>query len=111
MQVETAANGSEALDQLRAAAGEGQPYDLALLDEQMPEMDGFALAVAIKADRTIAGTRLIMLTSLVHAVPSVELEQKGIEAYLVKPVKQSGLFDCLISPRCGVKRRPKEPLV
>jgi two-component system, sensor histidine kinase and response regulator len=111
MQVETAPNGSEALDQLRAAVGEGQPYDFALLDEQMPEMDGFTLALAIKADRTIAGTRLIMLTSLVHAVPSVELEQKGIEAYLVKPVKQSGLFDCLISPRCGVKRRPKEPLV
>jgi two-component system sensor histidine kinase/response regulator len=98
MQVETAANGSEALDQLRAAVGEGQPYDLALIDELMPEMDGFTLAAAIKADRAVAGTRLIMLTSLVHAVPSVDLKQNGIEAYLVKPVKQSRLFDCLISP-------------
>jgi CheY-like chemotaxis protein len=111
MQVGSAASGDEALQGLRSAVGDGRPYDVALLDVQMPEMDGFTLALAIKADRTIAGTRLIMLTSLVHAVPSVELEQKGIEAYLVKPVKQSGLFDCLISPRCGVKRRPKEPLV
>jgi two-component system, sensor histidine kinase and response regulator len=96
--VETAASGNEALDRLRTAVGEGQPYDLVLLDELMPEMDGFTLAAAIKADRALAGTRLIMLTSLVHAVPSVDLEQHGIEAYLGKPVKQSRLFDCLISP-------------
>jgi two-component system, sensor histidine kinase and response regulator len=82
---------------LRAAVGDGQPYDLALLDAQMPAMDGFTLAAAIKADPAIAGTRLILLTSLGHALGSVELEQKGIEALLVKPVKQSRLFDCLIS--------------
>jgi signal transduction histidine kinase/BarA-like signal transduction histidine kinase len=105
MEVGTAASGNEALDRLRAAVGEDQPYDLALLDVQMPEMDGFTLAAAIKADRAIAGTRLIMLTSLVHAVSSFELEQKGIEAYLVKPVKQSRLFDCLI----GQVRSKAEP--
>jgi signal transduction histidine kinase/BarA-like signal transduction histidine kinase len=97
MQVGSAASGNEALDRLRAAVGEGQPYDLALLDVQMPEMDGFTLAAAIKADPAIAGTRLIMLASLGHALRSGELEQKGIEASLVKPVKQSRLFDCLVS--------------
>jgi two-component system sensor histidine kinase/response regulator len=97
VQAGSAASGNEALARLRAAAGEGQPYDLALLDVQMPEMDGFTLAAAIKADPAIAGTRLIMLTSMGHALRSVELEQKGIEAYLVKPVKQSRLFNCLIS--------------
>jgi signal transduction histidine kinase len=97
MQAGSAASGNEALARLRAAVGEGQPYDLALLDVQMPEMDGFTLAAAIKADPAISGTRLIMLTSLGHALRSIELEQKGIEAYLVKPIKQSRLFDCLIS--------------
>jgi two-component system, sensor histidine kinase and response regulator len=97
MQVGSAASGHEALDRLRGAAGEGQPYDLALLDMQMPEMDGLTLAAAIKADPAIADTRLILLTSLGHAIGSVELEQKGIEALLVKPVKQSRLLDCLIS--------------
>ena len=96
MQVGSAASGDEALDRLRAAVGEGQPYDVALLDVQMPKMDGFALAAAIKADPALTGTRLIVLTSMGHALRSAELKQLGIEAYLVKPVKQSRLFDCLI---------------
>jgi CheY-like chemotaxis protein len=70
---------------------------LALLDVQMPEMDGLTLARAIKGDRTLAVTRLIVLTSFGQAFSPAELEATGIEAYLVKPVKQSGLFDCLVS--------------
>ena len=97
MQVGSAASGEEALERLRVAVEEGQPYDLALLDVQMPEMDGFTLAAAIKADPVLAGTRLIVLTSMGHALRSAELKKLGIEAYLVKPVKQSRLFDCLIS--------------
>jgi CheY-like chemotaxis protein len=60
-------------------------------------MDVFTLAAAIKADASLANTRLIVLTSIGHAVSSAELQHLGIEAYLVKPVKQSRLFDCLIS--------------
>ncbi len=97
MQVESAVGGDEALDRLRAALGEGQPYDVALLDVQMPEMDGFTLAAAIKGDPALTDTRLIVLTSMGHALRSAELKQLGIEAYLVKPVKQSRLFDCLVS--------------
>jgi two-component system sensor histidine kinase/response regulator len=98
MQVGTAAGGHEALDLLRAAATEGKPYDLALLDVEMPDMDGFTLAAAIKADPLIAGTGLIVLTSMGQDLRSAELKQLGIGAYLVKPVKQSRLFDCLMSP-------------
>ncbi len=92
-----AASGAEALEILRAAATEGKPYDLALLDIQMPEMDGFSLARAIKIDQAIAGTRLIALTSSGQALSAAELKEAGIEAYLVKPVKQSRLFDCLVN--------------
>ena len=97
MQVDSAVNGGEALYRLRAAVGEGQPYNVALLDVQMPEMDGFMLAAAIKGDSALADTRLIVLTSMGHTLRPSELKQLGIEAYLVKPVKQSRLFDCLIS--------------
>jgi two-component system sensor histidine kinase/response regulator len=96
MQPDCAANGAEALEILRVAAIEGKPYDLALLDVQMPQMDGLMLARAIKIDPTIAQTPLIVLTSLGQALSTAELNEGGIKAYLVKPVKQSRLLDCMI---------------
>ncbi|HVZ65651.1 MAG TPA: PAS domain S-box protein [Lacunisphaera sp.] len=96
MQKGSAASGHEALKILRAAAAEGKPYDVALLDMQMPEMDGLTLARAIKAEPAIARTRLIILTSLGHVMSNAELKANGIDAYLIKPVKQSRLFDCLV---------------
>jgi CheY-like chemotaxis protein len=97
MQKGSAANGYEALELLRAAAAEGRPFDLALLDMQMPEMDGMTLARAIKADPAIASTKLIILTSMGYMHAHDELKAAGVDAYLVKPVKQSRLFDCLVS--------------
>ena len=97
MQKGSAANGHEALEILRAAAAEKKPYDLALLDMQMPEMDGLTLARAIKADPSIASTRLIILTSMGYMHSQDELKAAGVDAYLVKPVKQSRLFDCLVT--------------
>jgi two-component system sensor histidine kinase/response regulator len=95
MRAGSAASGQEALGTLRAATEDGQPYHIALLDVQMPEMDGLTLARAIKGDPVLAGTRLIVLTSFGQAFSPAELKSAGIEAYLVKPVKQSRLFDCL----------------
>ena len=97
MQVQTAADGEEALGVLKAAAEAGRPYHAALLDVQMPEMDGWTLARAIRTDPALAGTRLIVLTSVGQTFDSAELKAAGIEAYLVKPVKQSRLFDCVVS--------------
>ncbi|HXN34622.1 MAG TPA: response regulator, partial [Opitutaceae bacterium] len=97
MQKGSASNGFEALDLLRAAVKEGKPYELALLDMQMPEMDGMTLARAIKADPAIAATRLIILTSMGNMHTQEELKAAGVDAFLVKPVKQSRLFDCLVN--------------
>jgi two-component system sensor histidine kinase/response regulator len=111
----TAASGSEALEFLRTAADTGKAYDLALLDVQMPDMDGFALARAIKADPAIAGTRLIVLTSREQGPSDAALKQARIEAHLVKPVRQARLFDCLVTamasgPDLNTSPRVAEPL-
>ncbi len=97
MQKGSAANGFEALDLLRTAVADGKPYDLALLDMQMPEMDGLTLARSIKADPSISSTRLIILTSMGYMHTQDELKAAGVDAYLVKPIKQSRLFDCLVN--------------
>jgi two-component system, sensor histidine kinase and response regulator len=94
----TAASGPEALQKLWTAVQEGHPYNLALLDAQMPEMDGLALAHSIKADPPIAGTRLVALTSLGQVPSPEDLKLAGIDKCLAKPVKQSRLFECLVAP-------------
>jgi signal transduction histidine kinase/PleD family two-component response regulator/HPt (histidine-containing phosphotransfer) domain-containing protein len=94
---DSAESGLEALKLMRSAAAAGQPYDLALLDMQMPGMDGLALARAIKAETAIASTRLIILTSLSQHQSADDLRAAGIDAYLTKPVKQQRLYDCLLN--------------
>ncbi|MGB3635394.1 MAG: PAS domain S-box protein [Rubrobacteraceae bacterium] len=87
--------GRQALQTLRAAADAGEPSDLAVLDMQMPEMDGLQLARAIKADPVISRTRLVLLTSMGRRGDGEEVRSAGIEAYLTKPVRQSELYDAL----------------
>ena len=88
---------ARALELMRKAASSGNPYDLVILDFQMPEMDGLQLARAIKANPGLAPSRLIMLTSLGQRGDAADARAAGIEAYLTKPVKQSQLFDCVIT--------------
>ncbi len=104
MQATTANNAEQALDLLRQP--DADHYDLALLDLRMPGMDGLELARAIKADPAIAGTRLIILTSLGQGPSQSELESAQIDAWLAKPVRQSQLFDCLARASGRGQRKP-----
>ncbi len=89
--------GAEALKSLRLSIQQRDPCHLAILDMQMPGMDGLEVARAIKADPALSSTRLILLTSLGRWGNMESAFATGIEACLTKPVKQSQLFDCLIS--------------
>ncbi len=111
LQKGSAAGGHEALRALREAASEGRPYDIALLDVDMPEMDGLTLARAIKAEPAIAGTKLIVLTKLGEALSEEKMQAVGIDASLSKPAKQSRLFDCLVTVigKAGMVDLPKAP--
>ena len=92
-----ASSGAEALALLDEAASGNEPFDLAVLDMQMPEMDGGMLARKIKADPRFAAIRLVMMTSLDRSEDPIAMREAGFEAYLTKPVKQSPLFDCLVT--------------
>ena len=88
-------SGRRALELLRAAADAGEPYDLAILDMQMPNMDGVRLARSIRAESSLYGTRLVMLTSMGQRGEGEEARKAGIVAYLTKPVRQVELRDAL----------------
>jgi len=90
-----AEGGAQALQILREAVQKGEPYHLALLDMQMPGMDGMELARVIKEDPDLASIRLILLTSLGMGGDVGEARWIGISAYLTKPVRQSRLFDAI----------------
>ena len=91
------AGGREALAELEQAAREGRAFRLALVDCMMPEMDGFALARAIKQRPEISGTTLLMLSSAVESRPRAIARELGLAAYLLKPVKQSELLNSIMA--------------
>ena len=88
-------SGMGALELLRSATAQGQPYDLAILDLMMPGMDGFELARRIKSDPRLSATRLVMLTSYGQRGDATNAREAGVAAYLTKPVRQGLLFECL----------------
>lgn len=88
--------GPAALAELRNAAVSGDPYEIILLDMQMPGMDGETLGETIKDDPLICGAVLIMMTSLSRRGDAKRLEEKGFAGYLTKPVRQKQLYDCLL---------------
>jgi len=92
---ESVENGVHALQCLHDAAVRQTPFDLAILDMQMPEMDGLELARRIKADRTISATRLVLLTSVGQRGDAKAAQDAGLDAYLTKPIRQSLVFECL----------------
>ena len=89
------AGAAEALQALREASAAGDPYQVALLDYQMPGMNGATLAAAIEADPLLTGTVVIMLTSVGHWSEVRHMQGAGIDACLVKPVRQSQLLNTL----------------
>ena len=95
VQTTSVEGGPQALEELRSAVDGNVPYDLAVLDMQMPGMDGMELARRIKADPDLSPTRLVLLTSLGRRTDGQEADQVGIEAYLTKPLRQSELYDAL----------------
>jgi PAS domain S-box-containing protein len=94
----TLADGGEsALAAMRWARDQGNSFPLVLLDGHMPGMDGFEVARRIKADPSLAGATIMMLTSDRQAGDSARCRELGIKVYLVKPIGQSDLLDGILN--------------
>jgi two-component system, sensor histidine kinase and response regulator len=96
--VPTLADGGDAaLMAMRWARDQGNSFPLVLLDGHMPGMDGFEVARRIKADPSLAGATIMMLTSDRQVGDTARCREIGIKVYLVKSIGQSDLLDGMLN--------------
>ena len=106
----TLADGGEAaLRAIERAQAGGTPYGLILLDAQMPDLDGFALAARLKQHPDLAGATIMMLSSADQIGDAARCRALGISGYLTKPVKQSDLLEAILTTLGAAPRTPLAP--
>ena len=89
------ATGAETLKTLKDAQATGSPFDVLIADDQMPDCDGVSFAAQVKASPSVAGTPLILLTSMDKHGAVSNLTRAGFAAYMTKPVRGSELRACI----------------
>jgi two-component system sensor histidine kinase/response regulator len=104
-QVTTVGSCSAAVDELRCATTSEHPFDMVITDFQMPDMDGAMLGERIIGMPELAGTRLVMLTSLDRHGDTPRLAALGFAAYLTKPVRTRELLDAVARVMSGGPRQ------
>lgn len=92
LSVEVASSGLQGLDKLQKAAQQQQPFDLVLVDQQMPKMDGFQVAEQVRGELQLEARLIIMLSSVDLQKSTALCREAGVDRYLLKPIKQSELF-------------------
>ena len=91
-------SGKEALRVMQHALDEeGNPFLMVLLDNMMPEMDGFMLAEQIRLRPELTGSTLMMLSSGDRAENVARCHELGVSAYLTKPIRQAELLDAILA--------------
>ncbi len=110
--IDEAVDAPAALECLRQAYQQGDAYDVAIIEFQLPWMDGEALIRTIMADPVLATTRLILMTSVGEQEHAERLLRAGLASYFIKPLRTGRLLGALLdairvnAPRTGVKALP-----
>jgi two-component system sensor histidine kinase/response regulator len=96
MQVTEAENGEAALQHIELAVRERKSFPLILIDGHMPGMDGFELAERIRANPSLTGCTVMMLTSAERRGDVARCKELGISAYLIKPIRRGELLQSIL---------------
>ena len=91
------ADAPSAREALRDAAAVGRPFDIAVLDRRLGEVDGEVLGSEIRREPAWAATRLVLLASIGERGDATRFRESGFAASLTKPIKQAQLCQCLLS--------------
>ena len=105
----TADSGAKAMVTLTESKGIGRTFPLILLDAQMPEMDGFALAEYIKRHPSFRAATIMMLSSAGQRGDALRCRELGVAAYLTKPIRQAELMDAILTALGTRARNDQKP--
>jgi len=94
--IDDAADAPAALECLRQARQQGDAYDVAIIEFQLPWMDGETLVRTITADPELAATRLVLMTSVGEQEHAERLLKVGLASYSMKPLRATRLLDALL---------------
>jgi CheY-like chemotaxis protein len=101
-------SGPAALELIRRAESAGRHFPLLLVDALMPDMDGFMLVAKIKRELRVRESVIMMLTSSGVRGDAARCRELGINAYLIKPVRQKELLSAILAA-FGRMGSPQEP--
>jgi PAS domain S-box-containing protein len=91
------ATGREALEIARQAQKADRPFDLCIIDAEMPEADGFFLAAEIMGQSDKRTPIILMLNAIDQSTDIVRCRDLGIDDYVVKPIAPSELWDTMMT--------------
>ncbi|MEG5029542.1 PAS domain S-box protein [Microcoleus sp. AT8-B1] len=112
MEVEEVENGWMTIASLYKAVSVNSPYDIVLVDIQLPEMVAGSLERLRISEPAMQQTHWVVLTSMTQLAEAKRLVDSGFSGYLTKPVKAHRLFDCLanaIAPMTLIEEPPANP--
>ncbi len=111
IEVQSADSGKQALVLLNKAQAENTPFRLAILDLNMPDMDGLELAQHIQNAEFSEDLRVMMLTSSTVDLSLPELQALGIHKSMMKPARQATVHDAIVHLLAGDLDHICEPAI
>ena len=107
--VDDASTAAAGLEAIRRAVQRKTPYDLAILDAQLPDMSGFELAATVRKEKAIKRTNLLMLTAAGQRGDGERCRELGIRGYLTKPMSRADLLEALSTVLAGSQDESATP--
>ncbi len=101
--------GFSAIEALKAASKMGKSFPIALIDYMMPRLNGLELTEHIRLNPDFSGIKILILTSAGQRGDAARCLELGISGYLVKPVKQSELFNAISGALCEDLKQGMSP--
>jgi PAS domain S-box-containing protein len=105
LEAATTSTGDEAIKMLLDEANKPHPYDIAILDDELQDINTLELGRLIKARSKIAGTALVILLPVNSNLEPLKLRAAGFSGHLIKPVRQSRLYDSIVDAMNSMVQR------